>query len=483
MRGTFDGDSQVFRGIPYAAPPVAELRFRPPEPPAAWDEVRDATTFGDKCPQPGIGGLIIGDEDCLTLNVWRPSTLATEPRPVLLFIHGGANIIGSGSDPYLHGRRLAEERDLVVVTINYRLGLLGFLAHPTLTAESGSSGNWAYLDQIAALQWVSRNIAAFGGDPERVTIAGESAGGLSVCVLLASPLAAGLFDAAIIQSGGCDVAPLEQREREGERMTKLSGCAPAADPVDCLRGVSAARLVELAPLGQRDVSKWALTIGGAVDGRVLPASPWAMFAAGTHNVVPTLVGSNAHETEIFIPDTVATCSAYELAVRETFDGSADDVLTEYPCSDDSRAREIYVQATTDAIFGCQTRRILRGLAARQGSIPLFRYHYAYARADPTIRDLRAFHASEVQLLFGHIARLGYRIPESERTLVTIMQTSWANMAALGSPIHEATPGWQPYDPARDNAMIFDSPVSVADRVGNSHCDFWDARTGDQSGNR
>lgn len=477
VRGVIDHETDVFRGIPYAAAPVGELRFRPPQPPAAWDTVRDASKFGSPCPQRSTFGVIIGDEDCLTLNLWRPSKPAREPRPVLVFIHGGANAIGSGSDPLQDGRALANDHDVIVVTINYRLGLLGFLAHPALTAESATSGNWAYLDQIAALEWIARNIAAFGGDPGRVTLFGESAGALSVCVLLASPRATGLFHAAIMQSGGCDVATLAQREREGQQLLSRSPCASAADPIACLRGLSSAQLVELAPAKVDDISNWALPIGGAIDGHVLPASPWDSFAAGTHNVVPTLVGSNADETEMLTPATLRGCPAYEFATREAFADFADEVLAQYPCADYPGGRHAFVAATTDAIFTCQARRILRSLApaAAERSVPLFRYFYTYVRADPAIRELRAFHGAEIQLLFDTMTRFGYKPPPREQTVADAMQASWAAMAATGSPIHEGTPRWQPYELARDNAVIFDAPVAAVDGIGTSHCDFWDAK--------
>lgn len=483
LRGTTDGKTDIFRGIPYAAPPIAELRFRPPQPPATWEGVREAIELGSPCPQLGPLGTVIGDEDCLTLDVFRPAAASSKPRPVLVFIHGGANVIGSGANPLNDGRDLAQSRDVIVVAINYRLGLLGFLAHPELTAQSETSGNWAYLDQIAALEWVARNIAAFGGDPRRVTIFGESAGALAVCVLLASPRATGLFHAAIMQSGGCDVAPLAQREREGQQLVSKSSCAHEPDLIECLRRLSPAQLVELAPLETHDVTDWALPIGGAVDGFVLPAAPWDAFAAGNHNIVPTLVGSNADETEMLTPTTIVNCSDYEQAVRKTFTDYADEVLAEYPCSSYASGRHAYVQVTTDAIFTCQARRVLRSLApaAAKASVPLFRYYFTYVRADPAVHELRAFHGAEIQLLFDTFTRFGYQPPERERTVADAMQMSWASMAASGSPIHERTSFWQPYEVARDNALIFDAPLAAVERVGTTHCDFWDARRS-QSGN-
>ncbi|MFO7562980.1 MAG: carboxylesterase family protein [Enhygromyxa sp.] len=475
VRGAVDHGTHVFRGLPYAAAPIGELRFRAPLEPAAWEGIRDASKFGSRCPQLGAFNAAIGDEDCLNLNLWRPATPASEPRPVLVFIHGGANVLGSGSDTHVDGRRLAQSRDLIVVTFNYRLGLLGFLALPELTAESGTSGNWAHLDQIAALKWVARNIAAFGGDPNRVTIVGESAGALGVCVLLASPLAAGLFHGAVMQSGGCDVAPLEQRERSGARLAEISGCGPANDILECLRGLPISNLLALST-PPTEISNWLLPTAGAVDGVVLPSSPWASFAAGTHNVVPTLVGSNADETALFIAESYRDCAAYEGALTKAFGDRADEVLGEYPCSNYPDGQQAYVAATTDAIFSCQARRILRSLApaAAASSTPLFRYWYAHARADPAIRDLGAFHGSEVQVLFGNLSRIGFKPPARERELSEAMQLSWAALAAAGSPVHAGTPGWEPYEVARDNAVIFASPITAAEGVGTSHCEFWDA---------
>jgi para-nitrobenzyl esterase len=476
VRGATHGRAQAFLGIPYAAPPVAERRFRAPEPPSAWDGVLDASSFGSNCPQMGLLGTVVGDEDCLTLNLWRPSDAPSRALPVLVFIHGGNNTLGSGADPHHNGRRLVENHDVIVVTFNYRLGLLGFLAHPALTSESGTSGNWAYLDQIAVLDWVSNNIAAFGGDPDQVTIVGESAGALGVCVLLASPLAVGTFDGAIMQSGGCDMAPLAQREREGEQLA-ASACVDVPDPIACLRSLSATQLVTLAPTVTRDITDWALAVGGAVDGFVLPDSPWNTFAAGSHSVVPTMVGSNADETELIATTPIRTCTDYELAIRATFADASDEVLAEYPCESYATARYAYVHATTDATFTCQTRRILRALAPAAGaaSTPLFRYWYSHVRADPAVRFWRAYHGSEVQLLFGTMRRLGGEAFENEQALADIMQTSWATFAASGSPIHARTPAWTPYDVTRDNAVVFDVVVAAADGVGTSHCEFWDRR--------
>jgi para-nitrobenzyl esterase len=241
LRGTDVGAASAFLGIPYAAPPVGEGRFRPPAAHACWEGVRPALAFGRVCPQLLASGGRFGDEDCLAANVWTPEARATTPRPVMVFIHGGAYLTGSGhqdlafenSGNLYDGATLATEQGAVVVTFNYRLGALGFFAHPALVAEDahGSAGNYGTLDQIALLQWVQTNIRAFGGDPDRVMIFGESAGGLSTCLLLATPLARGLFHGALVESGGCQVATAASRLAQGEDIADRLGCDDAA----CLR--------------------------------------------------------------------------------------------------------------------------------------------------------------------------------------------------------------------------------------------------------
>ena len=487
VEGRARGDVVVYRGIPYAAAPVGALRFSPPRPPPPWSGVRDATRFGPKCPQMTLGGGFVGDEDCLSVNVWRPR--ADPPAggyPVLVVVHGGSNVIGSGAEPHLDGRVLATEHGLVVVTFNYRLGLLGFLALPELRAQHGTAGNWAHLDQIAALRWVAHNIASFGGDPEAVTVMGHSAGALSVCVLLASPLAKGLIDAAILQSGSCDVAPMQLRERQGDRLLRTSHCDEAEDPLACARALTPPQIVALTPPPTNGtlaanpraggVANWALPVGGAIDGRVLPRSPFAIFAAAEHSVVPTLVGSAADETELFTPSSLDSCDAYATAIATHFGEAAPRILTRYPCPADAGARQTYVTATTDALFGCHARRILAALgpAAARANTPLFRYRYAHVRQDPAVRELRAFHGGELQLLTGTHDRLGYAVPDPERELAAAMRASWAALATAGSPVTAATPGWAAYDLRRDNAVVFAWPIEVVEPLDRPRCGLWDA---------
>ncbi len=318
---------RVYKGIPFAAPPVGDLRWRAPIPAAPWSGVRDTNQFGSNAMQ----GVVFDDidplapgvsEDCLYLNVWTPTRDAADRLPVLFWIHGGGFVVGHGAEPRYDGGNLAA-RGMVVVTANHRLGALGFLAHPDLTTEAGASGNYGLLDQLAALAWVKRNIAAFGGDPDCVTIAGESAGSISVSALMASPLAAGLFQRAIGQSGAMFPPPATARdltlataERMGIAFAEKLGVASLAE----LRSVPAERIVE-AQTGERF---WPI-----VDGHFLPDSPATIFAAGRQNDVALLAGWNRDEGFNFDISRDATAPFAEIVKQRVGDRAA-DVLALYP---------------------------------------------------------------------------------------------------------------------------------------------------------
>jgi para-nitrobenzyl esterase len=318
------GGSVSFKGIPYAEPPTGARRFRAPISHACWSGVRDAFAYGSECAQAGVTGAATGDEDCLSLNVWVPSS-SSGALPVLYFIHGGAEIVGGsnqqlGTGNLYDGQALAERQHAIVVTTNYRLGALGFLAHPALDAENASgrrSGNYGLLDLLSSLRWVKKNIASFGGDPARVMIFGESAGALNTCVLVASPQAAGLFSSALMESGGCAAPSTVDREKSGNVLATSVGCAEKPDVAACLRGKPAADLVS-ASAGLTDLlasdllHTWDMPYGPNVDGYVLTEAPLSAFKSGRYNHVPFAVGSNAHEMELFItPGQVNTCYDYD----------------------------------------------------------------------------------------------------------------------------------------------------------------------------
>lgn len=308
VRGVDEGDTWSWKGIPYAAPPVGQLRWRPPEPPACWSGVLDADAFGPKCLQRGENGEVVGAEDCLTLNVWAPKGDAPEGGwPVMVFVHGGGNVQGSSSEtvpggaPLYDGRFLAQREGVVVVTLNYRLGALGFLAHEALSAESsdGGSGNYGLMDQIAALEWVRDNVAGFGGDPTRVMLFGESASGVDALALLASPLAEGLFRAVLVQSGGARGLPLDEAEAEGAERVAETSCGDAEDVLACLRDLDGSTIVETMPgvvgIGELELGAGSRVFGPVVDGRVLEQPPLQAVEAGAHHAVPFVVGTNLDE--------------------------------------------------------------------------------------------------------------------------------------------------------------------------------------------
>ena len=481
VRGQLAGQSAAFRGLRYAAPPTGSARFRPAESPACFSGVQDAFEFGAKCAQRGVAGTD-GDEDCLFLNVFAPNPIEpSQRRPVLFFIHGGANVVGAANDsaggttPLYDGRFFAEHESVVVVTVNYRLGALGFLAHPALTAEppEGISGNYAILDLVLALEWVQDNIEAFGGDPERVMIFGESAGALNTCVLVSSPLAEGLFSTALMQSGTCELPTLAEAEEVGRGVVQRLGCATAQNVSACLRSASVDDLVADNPIGLDPLAGWALPYGPNIDAVILPEAPLDRMAAGRHNHVPFVVGSNAHETELFTPPTVNTCIDYELALQLAFPGLESEIRNLYPCLDYTFARWAYVDVTTDLMFTCPARRIARALAAGQTE-STFRYLYSYIRADPTVAALRAFHAGELALVFGTYDRLGYIPTQSERDLSRRIQGYWARFAASGDPNTAVADPWARYDPIADNAIVLDRNPGEMQSIKTARCDFWDS---------
>jgi para-nitrobenzyl esterase len=488
VRGKMDGSVLSFLGVPYAAPPVGPRRFKAPEPPACWEDVRDTTSFGSACVQNMPTGGAAGTEDCLYLNVWTPSK-SGPPRPVLFFVHGGALLFGSGSQDLAfegtgnlyRGQTLADERDVVVVTINYRLAELGFLAHPALSKEdpNGSSGNYGMLDQIAALQWVKDNIAGFGGDPARVMLFGESAGGLSTCLLTSSPLAKGLFSSAIIQSGGCTIASREARYAQGTAIADTVDCTASPDIPSCLRGKSADAYRVPPPTGinlflsDGDInSAWNMPFGPNLDGYVFEEQPMQAIREGRHNKVPLAVGSNANEFEIFVPiGTVNSCAAYYTYMAGIFGGLADEVIAQYSCFDYPLPRLAAIAVGTDFMFTCPARRILR--AALKGGTPAaYRYLYAHKYTNSPLTALKAFHASELPFLFRTFDVFSYDPTAGDTALSKAMGGYWTRFAATGDP-NGGDLAWPAYGEVSDTALVLDDALSTKSAIASDHCDFWD----------
>ena len=453
---------RAYLGIPFAAPPVGDLRWRAPRAPASWDGVRAADRFSPACTQPGpkafgpwtLEFLLRGpvSEDCLYLNVWTsaPADAGTAgpPRPVFVYIYGGGFSSGSGDVPVYDGARLAE-RGLVVVTINYRVGALGFLAHPALTAESPAhaSGNYGLLDQVAALRWVRDNIAAFGGDPGRVTIAGQSAGAISVYLLTASPLARGLFQRAVIESGpgGLAVAglatgratvrPRAVAQRDGEKLAKALGATTLAE----LRALPASAFAA-SPPGSR------LRFGPDVDGAFLPANPADLIAAGKENDVPTLIGLNADEGSAFGPYGKIPAADFRRQAEQRYGARAARFLARYPARSDSEAHGSEIASARDAGVAGVTRVL--DDRARTAHTPAFAYYFDHAIPWPEHPEFGVFHTSEVPYVFGTLDVLPRPWTDVDRQLSDTMMRYWTNFATTGDPNGPGLPPWPAFTPER-----------------------------------
>ncbi len=464
LRGEAVGNIRIYRGIPYALPPLGSLRWRPPQPMPPWRGVREATSFGPACYQPAndpssiyAGKDLPTSEDCLSLNIWAP-TKATR-APVFVWIHGGALLTGSSADALYDGTVLAKH-GLVVVSINYRLGALGFLAHPGLSAESsqGVSGNYGLLDQIAALQWVRNNIAAFGGNPGNVTIAGESAGGLSVMYLMASPAARGLFHKAISQSAYMISAPELRRARYGSESAEAMGVALAkklgVNDVAQLRSLDAARITTIA------AQSGALP-SGTIDGRILPRQLIETFDRGEQSKVPLLVGFNSGETRslrMLTPPVPVDAKEYEKAIRARYADLSDAFLKLYP----STVIEESVLATArDAMYGWTAQRLATKQTGLGEKAFLYFFDHDYPAADAA--GLHGFHASELPFVFGTAdgtPPLWPKVPDDAANLQlsAIMSAYWASFARDGAPSAEGQPRWAPYGTDKAYMTFADAPI-------------------------
>ena len=484
VRGVADGDTWAFRAIPYAEPPVGELRFRAPVPHACWSGERDASQFPPPCVQrEGItGGTILGNEDCLHLNVWQPAT-ATTPRPVMVFIHGGGNVSGSTTEEaqgvlLYDGRHLAERGDVVVVTIQYRLNIFGYLVHDALAAESasGTAGNYALRDHIAALEWVRDNIARFGGDPGRVLLFGESGGGADVCALYASPAAAGLFHAAIMQSGGCGGTPYDAVEEIGNDLVEDAGCSGSADVPACLRARTAPDLLSLVDtnvvVGSGRIST---RFGPTVDGAILPASPYDLIARGDHNRVPFVVGVNADETThpVFGIPLVLTAEQYRARVVALVGAAlAPSVLARYSIAAYGTPRAALVALTTDAQFVCPGRAYARAAAMAQEA-PVYRYFFTHALTGPQAA-FGAMHGLELPFIFQKIELYSsYDPTPGDLALEALALGYWTRFAATGDPDGAGAPAWPVYDPATDSYLDLAGVSAAGAGIRTAQCDFWE----------
>jgi para-nitrobenzyl esterase len=442
-----EGDLRVFKGIPYALPPTGSARWKPPSSMPRWSGVRQATEFGPVCfqPQSALSSIYTWapapmSEDCLTLNIWAPA--GARKAPVFFWIHGGALTTGSSRDALYDGARLAD-RGIVVVSINYRLGVLGWLAHPELSKESplAVSGNYGLLDQIEALQWVRRNIRAFGGDPANVTIAGESAGALSVMYLMASPVARGLFSKAIAESAYMISTPELKQRSFGSPSAEESGthlaAALKAPDIAALRAMDAAELTKAAPAA--GYAPW-----GTVDGHVLLRQLVDVFDKGEQAPVPILAGFNSGEIRsltVLAPHPPANAAAYEATIRDRYGDLADEFLRLYPSAN---MQESIFATTRDALYGWTAQRLVRKQAALGHPSFLYLFDHGYPAADTA--GLHAFHASELPFVFGTYDRTPQYWPKipatpQETAFSEAMTDYWASFARTGRPQAVHQPDW------------------------------------------
>jgi para-nitrobenzyl esterase len=448
LRGMRADGLRSFVGVPYAAPPVGDLRWRPPQPAAGWHGVRDATTFGPHCAQPATPyGVASTSEDCLYLNIYTPSSASPGLPlvPVMVWIHGGALFIGESED--YHPADLVA-RGVIVVTLNYRLGALGFLSHPALTAESPNraSGNFGLLDQQAALRWVQRNARSFGGNPRNVTIFGHSAGGLSVHSQLASPLAAGLFDRAIVQSGAYQLAAptLASAEAAGSAFATRAGCAEQT--AACLRSLPVETVLARQETGASPT----------VDGYVLPQSLASAFTSGAFNQVPVIEGSTHDEWRLFVAQAEATsgvplsAEAYVPTVAANLGVSiaaATALTAAYPLSAYPSPSVALGAVGTDAVFACNARRAA-GLLSQH--VPTYQYEFNDPNAPqlffPSVSfPTGAYHAAELPYLFDFKLTAPPTLTPEQVALSRTMLRYWTQFAETGNPKSAGRPAWPRYD--------------------------------------
>jgi para-nitrobenzyl esterase len=450
IEGRAKGALRIFKGIPYASPPVGPARWKPPSPLPRWQGVRSAAQFGPACPQPEprLSGIYKDDpgpmsEDCLTLNIWTPADASK--APVFVWIHGGAFTSGSSSLAIYDGARLAT-LGVVVVSINYRLGILGYLAHPELSAESplGTSGNYGLLDQIEALRWIQRNIGAFGGDASNVTIAGESSGGLSVVYLMAAPDARGLFAKAIAQSAYLISTP--------ELKQKSFGTPSAEDIGKYVAGkLNAPNIAALRQMDAHTLVEGAATAGyaafGTIDGKVLPRQLVEVFDKGEQAPVPLIAGFNSGEIRslrMLTPPAPATAAEYERIVRERYLDLAGEFLRLYPSAD---VQESMWATTRDALYGWTAERLVRKQTGLGIPAYLYLFDHGYPAADSA--GLHAFHASELPYVFGTFDRTAPAWPRIPATPQEVgyseaMIGYWSSFARTGRPVAAHEPDWPAY---------------------------------------
>jgi len=489
------GTVEIFAGVPYAQPPVGELRWQAPRPP----EPRSGTLVADRFSAVPIQGTTtfttraltqIVDiplentflnpypvsEDSLYLNVWRATRPASAALPVLVYIPGGGFATGSGALPLYDGEALASTGEAIVVTINYRLGVLGFLSHPELAAESphGASGNYGILDQIAALEWVQQNIAAFGGDPDRVTVAGESAGGESVCILGATPLAEGLVDGIIGSSGAC--MGTEGDTEDGDQSDSRAVAEEAGERL--ARELDADTVAQMRQLPVERITEAAAAVGPhwrpSVDGYVLGRSPAEIYAQGSQLDVPTLVGSNADEDSLIraFPPEPTTPEEYHATARAEHGEDVETFLRLYPGETEEQVLDSLLQAQADRVF---TRAMYRwaSLQTETGRAPAYLYFFTHTPPDEGLEKFGAYHGAEVMYAFDNLGADGDAdYDQTDHLLRDQLSGYWLNFVRNGDPNGAGLPGWSTFADAPEQLMELGADSGMAARPRHEAVDYW-----------
>jgi para-nitrobenzyl esterase len=481
VHGAVVGRSRAFLGIPFAAPPVGSLRWRPPAPVVPWEGVLDATSFAGACPQlPALVGSPSENEDCLYLNVWTPEPAPRRLRPVMVWIHGGSNVSGSAADvvPFpgfegflYDGSVLAGEHDVVVVSMNYRLGVFGFFGHADLAGEDPDfphGGNQGLLDQQAALAWVRDNVAAFGGDPRKVTIFGESAGAFDVCAHVVSPMSRGLFRGAISQSGACTVgvATAAESAAAAGAVADAVGCAAAPDELACLR---AAPVADLLAAGEDALAGNALGI--SIDGGFLPDDPRTLIANRQFDKrVRYILGANSDEGTIFFlgATPVTTEAEYLAALTESWGDLADDIAAVYPVGAFETPQDALVRVFGDAVLLCPTYDLARRFTAARGRAWVYNFNRVIPVDVIELLGLGALHGAEIAYVFGAI-----EAPTAEDAALGLaIRDYWSTFATKRMPRARRAPSWKPYRARRDNILRLDATIEELRGFRRTECDFW-----------
>lgn len=491
VAGRSDGQVTRFYGIPYAQPPVGDLRWADPLAPQPWDGVRDAAKMGPGCTQYGVGMPVFNaDEDCLTLNIWVPNTPG--PHPVMVWVHGGGQMGGASSEPQYNGRSLAVSQNVMVVSVNYRLLTSGFFALPATGSRPAISGNQAIKDLIAALQWVHAEIAPFGGDPANVTVFGESAGSTNVCALLATPKTQTpqrLLNRVILQSGACDtlgIMTLEQAQQEGLNLLQKLGCTDAAEPLDCARAAPIKTLRDLTKMNMLKsltyrLDEWRFRIGLVIDGDVFPDNPLTLLAQDTRPDTPVLLGSNRDEGSLFAgfldhPDDAA---GYRDFLESRYPGQGDVLAALYPFENFRNAGDAHAALRGDLIMKCPTLNMARTYSVHNttwhyyftqdvSSLTLGTVSLLFGRNPPR---LGTFHGSDIGFIFDFpLATSSYQ--KSDRAVKNFMRQAWGNFARTGNPNGPGLAQWEPFDAARNNYLELKYPPENRDGFRGNACDYW-----------